>query len=174
MSGDEAVVAAIATPERAVRDIGDLIGDRVAFGPVTAGPGGMATARATGIVGRLRGRHGSGAGSTEVHVPVDLDVTVQIGAQTVPVEARMTVRIGLTACLAPEGDHVVVEVDELGPGDIALETHTRGIGGVFVRRLGNLDAEIRHHVIGYVTDLLETPEARDLRYIALDEEADAM
>lgn len=174
MSGDEAVVAAIATPERAVRDIGDLIGDRVAFGPVTAGPGGMATARATGIVGRLRGRHGSGPGSAEVHVPVDLDVTVQIGAQTVPVEVAMTVRIGLTACLAPEGDHVVVEVDELGPGDIAVETHARGVGGVLVRRLGNLDAEIRHHVIRYVTDLLDTPEARELRYIALDEEADAM
>ncbi|NMO89246.1 hypothetical protein [Actinomycetospora sp. TBRC 11914] len=174
MSDHDAVVSAIATPERAVRDIGALIGDRVAFGPVAAGPGGMATAHATGIVGRLRGRRGSRVGRTEVHVPVDLDVTVQIGAQTVPVEATMTVRIGLEACFAPGADHVVVEVDELGPADIALETRTRGIGGVFVRRLGNLDAEIRHHVIAYVTDLLETPEARDLRHIALDEEADAM
>jgi hypothetical protein len=105
-------------------------------------------------------------------VPVDLDVTVQIGAQTVPVEAAMTVRIGLEACLADGEDHILVEVDELGPGDIALETRTRGIGGVFVRRLGNLDAEIRHHVIGYVTGLLETREARELRWIALDEEAE--
>lgn len=172
MTDHEAVVAAIATPERAVRDIGGLIGDRVTFGPVTAGPGGMATAHATGLVGRLRGRRGSRAGRTEVHVPVDLDVTVQIGAQTVPVEAAMTVRIGLEACLADGEDHILVEVDELGPGDIALETRTRGIGGVFVRRLGNLDAEIRHHVIGYVTGLLETREARELRWIALDEEAE--
>jgi hypothetical protein len=166
----DAMVSAVAGPERAVRDIGDLIGDRVAFGPVTAGPGGMATAHATGIVGRLRGRRGTLPGSTEVHVPVQLDISVQIGTRTVPVEARMTVRIGLEACLAPEGDHVLVEVDELGPDDITLETHARGVGGVFVRRLGNLDAEIRHHVIGYVTDLLETPEARELRWIPLDEE----
>jgi hypothetical protein len=174
MSEQDAMVSAIASPERAVRDIGDLIGDRLAFGPVSAGPGGMATAHATGIVGRLRGRRDSRPGRTEVHVPVQLDIAVQIGAQRVPVEARMTVRIGLQACLAPEGDHVLVEVDELGPWDIALETHTRGVGGVFVRRLGNLDAEIRHHVIGYVTELLETPEARELRWIPFDEEADAM
>jgi hypothetical protein len=166
----DAMVSAVAGPERAVRDIGDLIGDRVAFGPVTAGPGGMATAHASGIVGRLRGRRGTLPGSTEVHVPVQLDISVQIGTRTVPVEARMTVRIGLEACLAPEGDHVLVEVDELGPDDVALETHSHGVGGVFVRRLGNLDAEIRHHVIGYVTDLLETPEARELRWIPLDEE----
>jgi hypothetical protein len=167
MSEQDAIVSAVATPERAVRDIGDLIGDRLAFGPVTAGPGGMATAHATGIVGRLRGRR-----STEVHVPVQLDIAVHMGARSVPVEAKMTVRIGLEACLAPEGDHVLVEVDELGPGDIALETHTRGVGGVFVRRLGNLDAEIRHHVIAYVTELLETPEARELRFIPLDEEGE--
>jgi len=172
MSEQDAVLSAVATPERAVRDIGDLIGDRLAFGPVTAGPGGMATAHATGIVGRLRGRRGRRPGSTEVHVPVQLDIAVHMGARSVPVEARMTVRIGLEACLAPEGDHVLVEVDELGPGDIALETHTRGVGGVFVRRLGNLDAEIRHHVIAYVTELLETPEARELRFIPLDEEGE--
>ena len=47
MSEHDAMVSAIASPERAVRDIGDLIGDRLAFGPVTAGPGGMATAHAT-------------------------------------------------------------------------------------------------------------------------------
>ncbi len=168
----DAIVAAIVSPERAVRDIGDLIGDRVAFGPVTAGPGGMATAHATGVVGRLRGRRGTRPGRAEVHVPVELDVSVQIGARTVPVEAQMTVRIGLEACLAADGDHVLVEVDELGPSDIALETHTRGVGGVFVRRLGNLDAEIRHHVIRFVTDLLETPEARELRHIDLDEEGE--
>jgi hypothetical protein len=167
---DDGVVAAIATPERAVRDIGALIGDTVAFGPVPAGPGGMATARAVGVVGRLRGRRGTGPVSAEVHVPVQLDVTVEIGTQSVPVDARLTVRIGLRAARAAAGDHIVVEVDEIGPGDIALETHTRGVGGVFIRRMGNLDAEIRHHVIRYVTDLLATPEARDLRFIPLDDE----
>ena len=169
---DEGVVAAIATPERAVRDIGALIGDTVAFGPVPAGPGGLATARAVGVVGRLRGRRGSGPVSAEVHVPVQLDVTVEIGRQTVPVDARLTVRIGLRAGLAAAGDHIVVEVDEIDHGDIALETHTHGVGGVFLRRMGNLDEEIRHHVIGYVTGLLETEEARALRFIPL--EADAM
>ncbi|GAA4842219.1 hypothetical protein GCM10023201_35570 [Actinomycetospora corticicola] len=171
MSDRDAILAAISTPERAVRDISGLIGDRIAFGPVPAGPGGMATARAVGVVGKLRGRQIGGTG-TEVHVPVQLDLTVDIGARAVPVEARMTVRIGLEACLAPDADHVVVEVDEIGPDDIALETKTSGIGGVLVRRLGNLDAEIRHHVIGYVTDLLASPEARDLRRIDLDEASD--
>ncbi|MBE7162090.1 MAG: hypothetical protein INR72_12660 [Williamsia herbipolensis] len=171
MTDRDAVIAAIATPQRAVRDISGLIGDRIAFGPVPAGPGGMATASAVGVVGKLRGRQVTDSG-TEVHVPVHLDVTVDIGGRAVPVDARMTVRIGLEACLAPDADHIVVEVDEIGPNDIALETKTSGIGGVLVRRLGNLDAEIRHHVIGYVTDLLASPEARDLRRIDLDEASD--
>ncbi|WP_018333031.1 hypothetical protein [Actinomycetospora chiangmaiensis] len=171
MSERDAILAAIATPQRAVRDISGLIGDRIAFGPVPAGPGGMATARAVGVVGKLRGRQVDDT-YTEVHVPVQLDLTVDIGGRAVPVEAQMTVRIGLEACLAPDADHVVVEVDEIGPGDIALETRTSGIGGVLVRRLGNLDAEIRHHVIGYVTDILASPEARDLRRIDLDEASD--
>ncbi|MCD2188726.1 hypothetical protein [Actinomycetospora soli] len=171
MSERDAIIDAIASPQRAVRDISGLIGDRVAFGPVPAGPGGMATATAVGTVGALRGRQ-QGHGRTEVHVPVHLDVTVDLGARTVPVDARMTVRIGLEACLAPDADHIVVEVDEIGPGDIALETKTSGIGGVLVRRLGNLDAEIRHHVIGYVTEILASPEARDLRRIDLDEASD--
>ena len=38
--------------------------------------------------------------------------------------------------------------------------------------VGNLDAEIRHHVIGYVTELLSSPAAQDLRRIDLDEESD--
>lgn len=167
MTDREDILSSVATPERAVSDIGGLIGDRVAFGPVAAGPGGIATARASGVVGRLRGRRGSGPGRAEVHVPVELDITVDVGAQTVPVEARMTVRIGLEACLDPGADHILVEVDEIGPDDIALESHARGVGGVLVRRLGNLDAEIRHHVIGYVTELLATPAARELRRIAM-------
>lgn len=171
MNEHDAILSAIATPERAVRDISDLIGDRIAFGPVPAGPGAMATARAVGVVGKLRGRD-EGGGRTEVHVPVALDVSVEMGTRTVPVDADMTVRIGLEARLAPGADHVVIQVDELGPDDIALETKVSGIGGVLVRRLGNLDAEIRHHVIGYVTELLGSPEARDLRSIDLDEESD--
>lgn len=171
MSEHDAILAAIATPQRAVRDISGLIGDRVAFGPVAAGPGGMASATAVGVVGKLRGRQVTDA-RTEVHVPVHLDLTVDIGGRPVPVDAQMTVRIGLEACLAPGSDHIVVEVDELGPADIALETKTSGIGGILVRRLGNLDAEIRHHVIGYVTDILDSPEARDLRRIDLDEASD--
>ena len=34
-----------------------------------------------------------------------------------------------------------------------------GMGGVFLRRLGDLDAEIRHHVGVYVSAVLATPEA---------------
>ncbi|HSK59950.1 MAG TPA: hypothetical protein VK935_12965 [Actinomycetospora sp.] len=45
-------VLAVATPERAVRVISGLLGELVTFGPVPAGPHDMATAAATGAVGR--------------------------------------------------------------------------------------------------------------------------
>lgn len=171
MSAADEALRDAARPERAVEAIGDLIGTEVAFGPVTAGPGGMATATATGRVGRITARS-TAPDRVALTAPVHLDLTVTIGRSDVPVDARLEVRIALHACLAPDESEVVVEVAELGPADIDVSTRARGVGGVLVRRLGDLDNEIRHHVIRWVTDLLQTPEAIDARHIPVDDEAE--
>ncbi|MHC1558495.1 hypothetical protein ACR9E3_06045 [Actinomycetospora sp. C-140] len=149
-------VLSLATPQRAVRVIGGLIGDTVAFGPVPAGPHDMATASATGTVGRLTAWR-DGVTRVIVCVPVALDLAVDIGSRRVPAEVDLVVRVGLVGRAAPGA--VEIDVDTIAHEDIDADIRTRGVGGVFLRRLGDLDAEIRHHVGVYVSTLLATPEA---------------
>lgn len=153
---DPATVRSLATPERAVRVIGGLIGDRVTFGPVPAGPHDMATAYAEGAVGRLTARR-EGGQLVVVRVPVSLDLTVVIGTRTIPADVELLVRVGLVARAAP--DAVEIDVEPVRYEDIDADIRTCGVGGVFLRRLGDLDTEIRHHVGVYVSTVLATPEA---------------
>ncbi|PVZ07775.1 hypothetical protein [Actinomycetospora cinnamomea] len=149
-------VLAVATPERAVRVIAGLLGPTVGFGPVPAGPNDMATASATGSVGRVTARR-EGLLRVQVRVPVALDVSVLIGSRRIPAEVDLVVHVGLVGRAAPGA--VEIDVDPIRPADVDADVRTRGVGGVFLRRLGDLDAEIRHHVGVYVSTLLATPEA---------------
>lgn len=153
---DVATLDAVASPERAVAVIAELVGPTVAFGPVPVGPNGMATATAEGRVGRLTGRR-TAPGRGEVTVPARLDVSVLLGRRRVPVDVDLVVRIGLTA--RPTGDAVEVDVAPIACGDIDVDARTSGAGGVIVRRMADLEGEIRHHVGVYVSTLLTTPEA---------------
>lgn len=149
-------VRAVATPERAVRVIGDLLGPTVAFGPVPAGPHDMATARAHGRIGGLTARRDGGT-RVLVSVPVALDVAVTVGTRTLPADVDLVVRVRLHG--RPVAGAVEIDVAPIAPEDIDADVRTPGVGGVFLRRLGDLDAEIRHHVAVYVATLLATPEA---------------
>jgi hypothetical protein len=153
---DVGTVRSLATPERAVRVIGGLIGDTVTFGPVPCGPHDMATASATGAVGRVSARR-DGDLRVEVRVPVSLDVTVVIGTRHIPADVELLVRVGLVA--RPVPDAVEIDVEPVRHEDIDADIRTSGVGGVFLRRLGDLDTEIRHHVGVYVSAVLATPEA---------------
>lgn len=149
-------VLSVASPRRAVDVIAGLVGPTVSFGPVPAGPHDMATASASGSVGRLRAWR-DGVTRVVVCIPVELDVIVEIGSRRIPAEVDLQVRVGL-AGRATVGA-VEIDVDPVRPEDIDADVRTRGVGGVFLRRLGDLDAEIRHHVGVYVSAVLATPEA---------------
>lgn len=157
-------VLAVSTPERAVRVIADLLGPSVTFGPVPAGPHDMATAEATGSVGRLTARR-EGVTRVVVCVPVALDLTVTIGSRRIPAEVDLVVRVGLVGRAAAGA--VEIDVDPIAPEDIDADIRTRGVGGVFLRRLGDLEAEVRHHVGVWASTLLATPEAIEECRIAI-------
>ncbi|GAA4934553.1 hypothetical protein EV188_102746 [Actinomycetospora succinea] len=149
-------VLSVASPQRAVDVIAGLIGPTVSFGPVPAGPHDMATASASGTVGRLTAWR-DGVTRVTVCVPVELDLTVVIGSRSIPAEVDLVVRVGLEG--RASAGAVEIDVDPVQPEDIDADIRTRGVGGVFLRRLGDLDAEIRHHVGVYVSAVLATPEA---------------
>lgn len=160
-------LASIASPQRAVAVIGALLGSEVRFGPVATGPHDMATARASGPVGRIAARR-VGPGQVVVTVPVELDLVVTIGRRDIPVEVDLAVRVGLVARWADDRRGVEVEVAPISPGDIDVETHTTGAGGVFLRRFADLEAEIRHHIGVYVSTLLASEDAVAATRLSVD------
>ena len=88
---------------------------------------------------------------------MSLDLTVAIGTRSIPADVELLVRVGLVARAGAGrgGDR-----RRAGPvPDIDADIRTSGVGGVFLRRLGDLDTEIRHHVGVYVSTVLATPEA---------------
>ena len=166
MGDDDATLDAVAPPERAVEVIGGLLGPTVAFGPVAVGPvPGMATATASGRVGRLTARR-LGPGRGLVSVPADLDVSIRIGRRAVPVDVALVVRVRLDARVA--GDVVEVDVAPITDDDIDVDARTSGAGGVIVRRMADLEGEIRAHVGAYITTLLAGDEARAARRLPLE------
>lgn len=152
----DAVLDRVATPERAASVVARLVGARIDVGPVPVGPHDMATARATGPVGRIHARR-TGPGAGVVTVPARLDVTVLIGRCEVPVDVELAVRVRLSSRVV--GELVEVDVAPIGSADIDVDAWTSGAGGVFLRRFADLEAEIRHHVGVYVAGLLATDEA---------------
>ena len=154
------------TAERAAQLVAGLVGPVVEFGPVPVGPRGMATATATGEVDDVRGHRRSDADPVVVTVTVTVEISVQLGDRTLPATADLGVRVRLrprpSACPTPT---VIVDVDPVAPEDIDVTSHLGGLAGVFLRRLVDLDAEIRHQVRTWVAELLDSEAGRAARWI---------
>lgn len=154
------------TAERVAQLVAGLVGPVVEFGPVPVGPRGMATATATGEVDDVRGHRRSDADPVVVTVTVTVEISVQLGDRTLPVTADLGVRVRLrprpSACPTPM---VIVDVDPIASEDIDVTSHLGGLAGVFLRRLVDLDAEIRHQVRTWVAELLDSEAGRAARCI---------
>lgn len=154
----------VVTAERAAEIVAGIVGPVVRFGPVPVGPHAMATATAEGRLGQVRGHRRLDAGALVVTVAVALRIAVRLGEKTLPAQADLLVRVRLRPRLVAT-PALAVDVDPIEDRDVAVETYTNGVSGVFLRRLGNLDDEIRTHARDYVADLLDTGPARAARHI---------
>lgn len=161
-----------AGPERLAGIVRDLLGERIEFGPLPVGPGGIATAKARGDVRYVRGEALSEEGTRlAVRTEVDLRITVRIAGRTVRFEAsmrntvRVTLRLVTPLCIE-------IHIDEMAEEDIALELAQPAMVGRALQRIGNVDAEVRKQTKAYIDELVNSRRAAALRHIDIAELVD--
>ncbi|WP_020496341.1 hypothetical protein [Sciscionella marina] len=154
-----------ASPDRIAAIVRDLVGDHIEFGPVPVGPGGIATAKATGKVRFVHGEPRGGDGTrVDVHTEVDVHISVRVAGRTVRFEALMlnTNRITLRL-VAPL--LIVIDIADMAEEDISLQLALPGMVARTLQRVGNVDAEVREHTKGYIDRLVRSERAAALMRI---------
>lgn len=154
-----------ASPQRLAQIVRDLVGERIEFGPVPVGPGGIATAKADGKVRSVRGEARSADGTRLlVHTEVDVHISVRIAGRTVRFEALMlnTVRVTLRPA-APL--LILIDIEEMAEEDISLELALPGMVNRALQRIGNVDTEVRRYTKQYIDQLISSERAASLMRI---------
>jgi len=160
-----AFLAAAVTPDRVHSVVTRLLGDELGFGPISAGPGGVATATAEGHVNAIEVRR---VLDQEQRFVVDVDFELQlhvvIGNQELRYPVRICVPVHLTV-LTVEPVAIHIEPEPVQPEDISVHVHCEGLPSRLVKLLGNVDGQLRRHAAIYIEELLDTVEGRRYRHI---------
>ena len=152
------VLIAAAPPHRVGQGVARLIGEEITIGPLHVGPGGMATATATGVRGQV---HVAIAEDAEwrqiVIVPISLSVDVRIGGRTVryygAVQVQTRVRLRLEQPCT-----VAVDVEDIEARNIRTVITPVGFAARVVGRIGNVTETVAEHVLSYVRELVESQD----------------
>ncbi|WP_089299811.1 hypothetical protein [Haloechinothrix alba] len=154
------------TVERIAESVGDLAGRPIEFGPMSAGPGGLAKVSARGTVGEPVARR---IADTEplrfrVHIPVDLRLTISLGGTAHRFRAAVVIPVELTA-RAVEPLRVHVDASPPENGDIDVTLHADGVGAGVLRRVAGIEDELRRFVARYVATEIDDPRSVEARHV---------
>jgi hypothetical protein len=153
------------TESRILHAVAGITGEPIEFGPIGAGPGRLAKARAHGEVGEAQIRRLPGElVAFRLTIPVALRLHVDLGIDAHEFQARLRVGLTLTARAAPPL-RVVIEVSEPGPRDVAVELEAATRRATLLKILGGIEQEIGRFVARYVIRELDKPHVRAARDI---------
>jgi hypothetical protein len=153
------------TEARIVSALDGLAGDRIEFGPIGAGPGGLAQVRAAGAVGKASARRLPGDEvAFRLLIPVALDLDIDLVVDQHKFQAAVTVALTLTA-RAAEPLRVVIDVDTPTWRDVTVAVEAEGLRATVLQRVVGMDREIGRFVAKYVTRELDKPQIRAARVI---------
>jgi hypothetical protein len=154
------------TSERVAATVARVAGEVIEVGPLKVGPGGLATAQATGKVGSIIAAQTSvDPISHRVEIPVDISLEVVLAATPYRFTGTMTLTLQITARAITDPLQVLIDIDPLRRQDVALHMRADGLQARILKRLGNMDEEIRDQVVKTVGALLEAPKAQEVRII---------
>jgi hypothetical protein len=152
----QAFVHEAVTPERISAVIHGITGEAVRVGPLDAGPGGVATANATGRIGEpaviVTGHDPLGY---LVSLPVELEVDATVAGTKHHFDVEATVRVSLKVTLAPPLSICIVP-DAPTYREVDVIVHARGMQAKLVARAGNVERELRKHIARYVRERIAT------------------
>lgn len=154
------------TAERVAATVARVAGETIEVGPLPVGPGGIATAKAVGKVLPIEAEQISTAPITHrVRIPVALDLEVRLAGQKHRFSGSLTLTLVIAARAEVDPLRVLIDIAPLTQQDVALRMDASGLQARILKRLGDMDNEIREQVTRVVGDLLEAPAAQEVRVI---------
>jgi len=156
------------TDERVAGAIAEIAGDTVEVGPLSAGPGGLARARARGRIGppRVDADRSREPITFAASLPVDLDLGVEVAGASHRYECKVGVHLSLALHTAVPLAFVV-DVAPVGMDDVTASVEATGVRARVLRRIGNLDEEVRRQVADFVNERVASEAAQRVRVIEL-------
>jgi hypothetical protein len=159
------------TPARISGVIRDLAGDVVKVGPMQAGPGGLASAVASGTVNDpVVEQTNDDPLAYTVSLPVDLKLDVNVAGTHHHYSAAATVKIGIAVRLE-EPLSICIEPTAPTRNDVTVKVHAKGLQAKVLGRIGDIDNELRREIATYVKHRIESDGSQfsnvDLRPLML-------
>jgi hypothetical protein len=155
----EAFVHAAVTPERICAVIHGITGEAVRVGPMSAGPGGVATANAVGHIAEPSvAVTGHDPLAYAVTLPAKLDVDVTAAGTRHHFDVEATIRITFTVRLVPPLS-LCIAPDSPTYENVEVVVHPKGIQARVLARSGVVEREMRKNIARYVRQRLDTEVA---------------
>jgi hypothetical protein len=156
---------AAVTPERILGAVDGIAGQPIDFGPMGVGPGRIARVTAKGQIGDATATELPGVPiSYRLVVPVALDFTVDLQVEKHRFHANVEVPLTVTAH-AMRDLRIIVDVTPPNPDELMLDLEAEGMRATLLKRVANIDGELRRFVAKYVARELEKPHVVATRNI---------
>jgi hypothetical protein len=156
---------AAVTPDRILGAVDGIAGEPIDFGPMGVGPGRIAQVTAKGQIGEATATELPGVPiSYRLVVPVDLDFTVNLQVEKHHFHANVEVPLTVTAH-ATRDLRIIVDVTPPNPDELDLDLEAEGLRASLLKRIANIDGELRRFVAKYVARELEKPHVVATRVI---------
>lgn len=153
------------TPERVAASMADVAGEAVEVGPLPAGPGGIATVKATGQIGAIEVTPDPGdILRFRAVLPIELDLEVRLGPVPNRYNGEVKVPLALTVRAAAPL-MLVIDIDPITPRDVHVDLQSSSVGGDVIQRVGNMDAEVQAQVAKVVNERINSERAMETRVI---------
>lgn len=157
------------TAERVAATVARVAGETIEVGPLPVGPGGIATAKALGKVQKIEATQTSRAPITHrVQIPVALELEVRLAGQKHRFNGSLTLTLLIAARAEIDPLRVIIDIAPLTQKDVAISMEASGLQARILKRLGDMDNEIREQVTRVVGELLEAPAAQEVRVIDIE------
>jgi hypothetical protein len=158
-------VSTAVTPDRVKSAVAEVAGDSFQIGPFSTGPAGVAVVTADARIGVVEIEEVPGSILRfEATLPIDLNLEVRLAA--VPHRYSGAVRVPLSLSVRTvEPLSLVIEVEPVVAGDVTVDLRSEGMSAGMLQRVGNIDGEVRKHVVRVVNERLDSEAARASRRI---------
>jgi hypothetical protein len=159
--------------ERVLGVVNTIAGQGIDFGPIAAGPGGIAKVRAYGRIGESQATRLPGElVSFRLLLPVSLTFEIDLQIEKQRFDAELLVPLTLTA-VALDGVRLFIDATPPHGDEVQVKLKAQGLRASVLQRLAGVEAEVRRFVARYVIDELEKPHVRNIRLIDVSAVMDA-